>query len=197
MKESISDELDAAAAALEKGDAERCLELLEGLDASSDPEVAAETALIEAHAHLDLGDLAPAQTALERAARGIEATDPDLVAARAELALYSWDIDTALVELELLARTAPTPEGLERLSLCLELQDDFERADAITSRARSLAEKPVPPRFGADVFDEQIRGRDRGPDPAATGTPGERADRDRTGSVRRPGERPARERRAP
>jgi predicted Zn-dependent protease with MMP-like domain len=146
--------LEEAWRALEAGEAEHCLDLLE----QCDPEEPARH-VIACHACLDLGEIADARDELGAARRlGLAVDDPDYLSARGELELVDWRIADARATFEALARAERTAYALERLSLCADLAEEYDRADRFLEEAHRLDPEAVPElrRFSADEFGRVI-----------------------------------------
>lgn len=153
MSGDVDDPLESAWEALDAGDAEGALARVVDADAD-DP----DRALLEATAQTDLGRFDEAAAALARATGALGADDPGVLWARGELALRAWRVEEARAAFERLVVREPGPAVLERLALCLELDDDLGGADACYARAAHLdpAGGPSPPRFDAAGFDRVL-----------------------------------------
>ncbi len=146
--------LDEAWDALDDGDPELCLELLERCD----PEEPARH-LIACRAHIDLGELDPARAALARAKRlGIEAGDPDYLWARGELELSQWQVEIARSTFQSLAEAERSAYVLDRLALCADLLEQHAEADRLLGQAHELDPEsvPRPQRFSPEEFGQVI-----------------------------------------
>lgn len=132
--------LEEAWEAFDGGEAERALELARGA-----PAKLGERCLLECLALGQLGEPKEARAALERAlAAGISPREPDLVWARGALHLLEWKIAEARRDYESLARGDRSPEVLERLSFCAELEGKFVQADALYREARQADPEAFP-----------------------------------------------------
>ena len=124
---------------------------------------------LECLVRVELADLAGARGALERAqALGADPAEVGQVQATAWLALYEWRVADARAALEALLADERTPEVLDRLALCLELEHDFAGADRLLAEAERLDPEvfPRPPRLSEGEFDAVVRraiGRIEGP----------------------------------
>lgn len=143
--------LETASAALDDGRPEDVLALLEGLGG---PDVD----LLAGWAHLDLGEVAAAEARVAQAARSLPADDLDLRWLRAELDLRAWRVEEARAGFEAVLGTAREPAFLERLSLCLDLMQDWPGADALLAEAARLDPEgsPAPARLTDAAFDEVV-----------------------------------------
>ena len=135
--------LDEAWAALDAGSADEALAAVRAL--TSEPGAAAyggELCLLEVQAHLRAGERAAARAAIDAAAGlGARADDPNLLLARAELALAEWSIDEARELYARLAEAAHPDEAAahhERLALCHDLAGRHELADEHLLRSRGV-----------------------------------------------------------
>ena len=145
--------LDEAWAALEEGDAERALELAEGVR-----EASPSLWVLRATARLELGDAAGALAACDEAAAAGGGDDADVLWARAEVALALWQVDAAGEHLERVLELERLPQPLERLALVRDLQERFEEADALHAEAFELLpdEHPLPARLSDEEFDAVV-----------------------------------------
>lgn len=144
--------LDRAWQALDEGEFERALAALEELDPDWP-----ERWIPEALARLELGDLRRAHALIAHASEIGEESDPDLLWARAALALREWRLEEAQTLLDRLSAAEPSAAVYERLSLCADLRGDFDGADALLARAHALApETSLPARLTPDEFEEVI-----------------------------------------
>ncbi len=127
----------AAWDALESGDPRAALDLLaKAARAGKEP---AEADAIAALAWLDLGDGKQAQSAVARAAARLDADDPDLLFARAEVELAHWRLEAAERDLLALVRVAPDfPTGWLRLCLVHDLLGRPGEADSAQRSAHGL-----------------------------------------------------------
>jgi len=136
-------ELEAASAALDDGRPEDALAALDGL---------------AGWAHLDLGQAAAAQDRVARAAASLPPGDLDLCWLRAELDLRTWRVAEARAGFEALLQAGREPAFLERLSLCLDLAQDWSGADALLAEAARLDPEgsPAPARLSEPAFDAVV-----------------------------------------
>lgn len=145
--------LDRAWSALEAGDAKHALAELEAIDPDWP-----ERWLAEALARIELGEPAAARALLARA-KEIEDIEnhPDFLWAQAQLNIAEWRIDDARSVLERLVGIERSASALERLSLCAELDGDFERADSWLAEAFGLdPTHPPPTRLDEHEFEQVI-----------------------------------------
>ncbi len=145
--------LDRASDLLDEGRPEEALAEL-----AKAPHDDPDRALVEALAHLDLGDLERARTALAMAREALPDEDPDLLFVGAELALAEWRPDAARMALEHLTRSDPSASAWSRLALCHDLADEFDAAQACLARAHDLDPEgcPLPLRLSAADFDATL-----------------------------------------
>ncbi|MEM7306093.1 MAG: metallopeptidase family protein [Planctomycetota bacterium] len=146
----MSDILDAAWSALEEGQPEEALELLERADDVPQRWAAATLA------YLGLEDFERAESALNRAnATPAGRDDADVLIASGELHLARWRTDEAHAAFDKLCEREPSVEGLERLSLCCDLRGDVEGADRALQQAHELdpESRPLPPRLSPEEFE--------------------------------------------
>jgi predicted Zn-dependent protease with MMP-like domain len=143
--------LEAASAALDDGRPEDALAALEGQEG-------ADVELLAGWAHLDLGQVAHAEARVTRAAGSLPDQDLDLRWLRAELDLRAWRIEAARAGFEGLLEAAREPAFLERLSLCLDLAQDWPGADALLTEAVRLDPEgsPAPARLTDAAFDAVV-----------------------------------------
>jgi predicted Zn-dependent protease with MMP-like domain len=145
--------LDRAWTALETGDAKRALAEL----ATIDPDWP-ERWLAEALARVEVGEAHAARALLARAKEidDIE-NHPDYLWAKAQLHLAEWHIEDARATLERLIEIERSASALERLSLCAELEGDFDRADRWIAEAAELdPAHPAPTRLDEPAFEQVI-----------------------------------------
>ena len=150
----MNEVFDAAWEALEEGEPERCLQLLESTDGTRP-----QRYLLACQAYLELGELGLATKALQEAdSRGIAAQDPERLWALAELQLFSWQIDQARASLESISERDPSAAVLSRLALCAELDGDFAAADQLQARAHAIDPDiaPRPQRLSPAAFDRVV-----------------------------------------
>lgn len=154
MEDRPADPLGEALDALEQGDPQEALRRLAAC-APDDPSLPwAESLTL-----LELDDLAGARRALAEAERRLDADDPDLLWASAQLALREWRIGDARSALERLGERHETCQSLECLSLCLDLEHRFDDADRALQRACRLDPDgfPLPPRMSESEFDRIVQ----------------------------------------
>lgn len=145
--------LDRAWGALETGDAKRALAELSTIDPDWP-----ERWLAEALARIELGEAHAARALLMRA-KEIDDIEhhPDYLWAQAQLHLAEWRIEDAHAILGRLIEIERSASALERLSLCAELEGDFERADRwITEAAELDPAHPPPTRLDEPAFEQVI-----------------------------------------
>jgi predicted Zn-dependent protease with MMP-like domain len=100
------------------------------------------------------GRLADARAGLARAARELDARDPDLRWLRAELALVEWRLEEARDAFAALASDEKWPEAYQQLALCLDALGDPDAARVAHRRARALdPELTAPPEISGADFD--------------------------------------------
>ncbi len=139
-RESLERSLDAAWARLEEGQPADALEVLAGIDPS-----VAERWIAESLAQLELGGLAAARAALERArALGIPADEPDHLWATGQLLLHEWKLDEAHASFRRLVEVDRSPEALERLSFLEELGGDLIEAERLYAEAHRIDPEDFP-----------------------------------------------------
>lgn len=144
--------LDRAWDALDRGEAEGALAVLEELDPDWP-----ERWIPEALARIELGDLAKAHRLIEHAREIAEDEHPDLLWARAQLALREWRLTEAEELFTKLLESEPSTGVLERLSLLADLRGDFEAADERLARARTLdPEFVLPTRMTPEEFESIV-----------------------------------------
>lgn len=145
------DGLAAASAALNEGRPEDALQHLEGLEGP-------DADLLSGWAHLDIGHLKGAEEHLARAALYLSSDDLDLRWLRAEVDLRAWRIEGAREGFEFLLDLAREPAFLERLALCLELDQDWDGAQALLVEAAEIDPdaSPLPARLSETEFDEVV-----------------------------------------
>ncbi len=145
--------LDRAWTALESGDAKKALAELSTIDPDWP-----ERWLAEALARIELGEAQAAHALLARA-KEIEDIEshPDYLWAQAQLCLAEWRIEEARAVLERLLEVERSASVLERLSLCAELEGDFEKADRCLAEAGQLdPAHPPPTRLDEPAFEKVI-----------------------------------------
>lgn len=141
--------LDRAWDALDRGEAEGALAVLEELDPDWP-----ERWIPEALARIELGDLSKAHKLIEHAREIAEDEHPDLLWARAQLALREWRLAEAEELFTRLQETEPSTGVLERLSLLADLRGDFEAADERLAGAHALdPEFVLPTRMTPEEFE--------------------------------------------
>ena len=145
------DGLAAASAALNEGRPEDALEYLEGLEGP-------DADLLTGWAYLDIGQLGEAESRLARSALYLPNDDLDLRWLKAEVDLRAWRIEAAREGFEFLLDIAREPAFLERLALCLELDQDWDGAQALLVEAAELDPdtSPLPARLSEAAFDEVV-----------------------------------------
>ena len=148
----MSDALSSAWEALEEGFAEEALEQLRSVENSAPRWACA------ALAFLDLGDLAEATRAANRAAR-MDDEDPDVLLALGEVHLAAWRVPAALAAFEQLAEVAPSAASLERLSLCQDLAGNEDAAAEALQRSAQLFPdgRRHAPRLTSERFEQVVR----------------------------------------
>lgn len=111
----------------------------------------------EALARMELGELRRAHKLIERAREIAEDDHPDLLWARAQLALREWRLEESEQLFGKLAELEPSAGVFERLALLADLRGDFAAADTRLARARELdPEFPLPARLDHDAFEAVI-----------------------------------------
>lgn len=150
--------LDRAWSALDEGRASDALEALEELDPDWP-----ERWIPEALACIELGNLRRAHGLIEHAralsqeSGDSEGDDPDLLWARAELALREWNLEEAERLFRVLRARDENAATLDRLALLADLRGEFEAADAMLAQAHALdPAAPLPPRCTAEEFEEVV-----------------------------------------
>lgn len=145
------DSFTAASAALNEGRPEDALECLEGLEGP-------DSDLLAGWAYLDLGQLFEAESLLARAVGALPHDDLDLRWLSAEVNLRAWRIALAREGFEALLELAREPAFLERLSLCLDLDQDWDGAQALLVEAAEIdpTGSPLPARLSEAAFDEVV-----------------------------------------
>jgi predicted Zn-dependent protease with MMP-like domain len=128
------------------------------------PEDEPEAWCLAALVFVEAGEFDRAARAVARAeALGLAADDDDLLMARGELALATWDLDTARAAYEELRRTegewtsAESAAGAcRRLALVADLRGDLAEGDRQLAHARRLVGEPPPPRLSTDEFEALV-----------------------------------------
>lgn len=144
--------LDRAWDALDRDANEEAIAVLAELDADWP-----ERWIPEALARMELGELRRAHKLIERAREIADDDHPDLLWARAQLALREWRLEEAEQLLMRLNGLEPSAGVLERLALLADLRGDFPTADARLVQAHALDPQfPVPPRLDHDAFEAVI-----------------------------------------
>ncbi len=145
-----NDAIEEAWAALDEGRPEDALAVLADLDEDSGTRWSTEVL-----ARIELGDLAAAEEAHARARERSGRDDPDFLWASGELHLLRWRTDKARAAFARLVEVDPSTAAYERLSLCLDLAEDYAAADEALNAAHAIdpEQRPVPPRLDPDAFD--------------------------------------------
>lgn len=149
--------LERAWTALDEGRASDAIDALEELDPDWP-----ERWIPEALAWIELGDLRRAHRLIEHAREvaremGDEGDDPDLLWARAELALREWELESAEKLFAAAREREETPAVLDRLALLADLRGEFDVAERLLARAHELDPSvPVPPRCSAEEFETVV-----------------------------------------
>ena len=154
MAEQVDQQIDDIWDALDRGEAERALELLESIETRD-----AHHWIAASVAWSDLGALERAREALNQASEHLDdAADPDYLWAEGELRLREWRIEEARAVFEILEGIERNPAILERLSFCADLEGDSERADGLLNEARALSPEghPLPPRLSDEDMDRLV-----------------------------------------
>jgi predicted Zn-dependent protease with MMP-like domain len=139
---------------LDRGEAEKALDLMAGVDSN-----AARRWVVEAAAKLALDDLVAARAAIDRAGPLAKLDgDLDFAWTKAEICLREWKLAEAE---ELYAKVAASERSaavLERLSLCADLRHDAVRADELLAEAEAVDgdSAPHPPRLSPQQFEHVI-----------------------------------------
>ncbi|MDA1267346.1 MAG: metallopeptidase family protein [Planctomycetota bacterium] len=144
-------QLERGTEALDAGKPEQALAAVEG---RTDP----DAHLLATWALIDLGELASARERYDAAREGLGVENVDVIWLGAELALRGWDVEGAKRGFEQLVAATGAPAFLDRLSLCLELEEDWTAAEALLERA-SRADptgSPLPARFDEAAFDAVV-----------------------------------------
>lgn len=144
-------ELDAALRLLDQGRPVEALEALHGLD-TEDPEVA----LCEAHARLELLEERACRAALERARRGLDPGDPDLLYVAAELDFRCWRLEAAGAGFEALLAVEASADAFDRLARLAELAGDEVLASHYDDRLAELDPDAAP--LAESLSDEDFDG---------------------------------------
>jgi predicted Zn-dependent protease with MMP-like domain len=147
-------ELDRAWKILEEDGPERALAAAATLDESS-----ADTWVLRATAHIDLGRIAAAAAACDRAEALGGREHLGVLWARGEICLALWQVDEAGRCFEaILAQVDDEGAALERLALVRDLQRRFEEADELLARAEAVDPElhPLPPRLEEEEVDAVI-----------------------------------------
>ena len=151
--EEAEDALARAWEAFDEGDLEGALALA---DEVGDAHHGAW--IVRASSWTELGELASARSALDRA-QVLGGCDPTVLAwTSAELLLREWRIEDARAAYERVLAEERTPIVLARLSLCSELSGDLEGADRLMGEAARLDPQgwPLPPRLDAGEFERVL-----------------------------------------
>ncbi|MBK7875639.1 MAG: metallopeptidase family protein [Planctomycetes bacterium] len=144
--------LDRAWDALDREEHEEALAILSELDPDWP-----ERWIPEALARIELGDLRKAHKLIEHAREIADDDHPDLLWARAQLALREWRLEEAEQLLQKLLAVESSPGVLERLALLADLRGDFEGADRRLGEAHAADPRfPIPPRLDHDAFEAVV-----------------------------------------
>jgi predicted Zn-dependent protease with MMP-like domain len=145
--------IDQAWDKLDEGDAQAALATLLQVDADWP-----ERWIPEALARLELGELAAARAVLVQAAEFEGMADhPDFLWAEGRVLLGEWRFSEARERFEHLLQIETSTGVLERLSLCHEMEGDFESADLRFAQAAALDPSfQVPPRLAPEEFERVL-----------------------------------------
>jgi predicted Zn-dependent protease with MMP-like domain len=150
MNDPLHELLQNASLALDDGDPEACLILLEQAPVE-DP----VRHMLACEAWTELGELRQADAALARArALGLGEDDFDFLWMRAELDLSWWRLDEARASFEELSRRDPSAAASTRLALLADLRGDDQQAEKELVRAHALDPEGVhlPYRLSSEAF---------------------------------------------